>query len=297
MSRPRNELRDRAADTAARAVLRSLGALPYERRVPAAGALLARVIGPAAGWTARARENLAAAFPEMSGAERAALARDVCDNAGRSIAEMYAGDAFIDRLAGVALTGEGVSALLAARDAGRPIVAVSGHFGNHNAARAAMTAHGLDLGSLYKPMRNPLFNAHYEEAMAVMGGQIFPRDRRGMGVMLRHLRKGGMVAILFDLHVGDGLPIPFFGRPAQTTLAPAELANRYDALLVPVYAIRNPDGMTFTIRVGPEAPSGEPAERMQWLTSDLETLVRAHPAQWFWIHRRWKEPSGAARRR
>ena len=297
MARPRNELRDRAADLAARGVLRSLAALPYERRIPAAGALLARLIGPAAGWTARARENLAAAFPDMPVAERFRLASQVCDNAGRSIAEMYAGKAFLDRLSDLTLTGEGVPALLHARDSGRPIVGVTAHFGNYNAARAAMVSHGLDLGALYKPMRNPLFNAHYEEAMAALGGQIFPRDRRGMGVMLRHLRKGGMVAILFDLHVGDGAPIKFFGRPARTTLAPAELANRHDALLLPVYAIRNPDGLTFTVRVGPEAPPGKPKARMRWLTRDLEAVVRRHPEQWFWIHRRWKAPSAAARRR
>ena len=297
MARPRNELRDRAADLAARSLLHSLAAFPYERRIPLAGTLLARAIGPAAGWTSRARENLAAAFPEMSPAERAALARRVCDNAGRSIAEMYAGDAFLERVSDLRLTGDGAPALREARDAGRPIVGVTAHFGNYNAARAAMVSHGLDLGALYKPMRNPLFNAHYEEAMASLGGQIFPRDRRGVAVMLRHLRKGGMVAILFDLHVGDGVPIDFFGRPAQTTLAPAELANRHDALLLPVYAIRNPDGMTFTVRVGPEAPAGEPENRMRWLTEDLEGVVREHPDQWFWIHRRWKAPSGAARRR
>ena len=278
-------------------MLRGLRALPYEQRIPAAGSLFARVIGPATGWTARARENLSLAFPETAETDLRRIARGVCDNAGRSIAEMYAGETFLDRIACTPLTGEGVEVLLAARDAGRPIVGVTAHFGNYNAARAAMVAHGLDLGALYKQMRNPRFNAHYEEAMGALGGQLFPRDRRGMGVMLRHLRKGGMVAILFDLHVGDGTFIPFFGRPARTTLAPAELANRYDALLLPIYGIRKPDGMSFTIRVGPEVPAGDPPDRMRWLTEDLERIVRQQPEQWFWIHRRWKAPSGAGRRR
>ena len=294
MAKARNELRDRAADAAARSVLRALAALPYARRIPAAGALFARAIGPAAGWTARAEANIAAAWPDMPKAERARLARAVCDNAGRSIAEMYSGDDFLARVSGLPLSGEGVPSLLAARDAGRPVVGVTAHFGNYNAARAAVIGHGLDLGALYKPMRNPLFNAHYEEAMAALGGQMFPRDRRGVAVMLRHLRAGGMVAILFDLHVGDGAPIPFFGRPARTALTPAELANRHDALLLPIYGIRDDDGMGFTVRVGSEAPAGEPEARMRWLTEDLETLVRAHPAQWFWIHRRWKDSMGAS---
>ena len=297
MAKARNVWRDRAADSAARTVLAGLSALPYDRRIPAAGALFARVIGPAAGWTGRAEDNLTAAFPDLSPADRTRLARAICDNAGRSVAEMYAGEAFLRRVSGLPLSGEGVAALLAARDAGRPVVGVTAHFGNYNAARAAVIGHGLDLGALYKPMRNPLFNAHYEEAMAALGGQMFPRDRRGVAVMLRHLRGGGMAAILFDLHVDDGAPIPFFGRPALTALTPAELANRHDALLLPVYGIRDESGMGFTIRVGPEAPSGEPLDRMAWLTADLEALVRTHPDQWFWIHRRWKAASAAGRPR
>ena len=297
MAKPRNELRDRVLDGGARALLRGLGALPYDRRIPAAGALFRTAIGPATGWAARARKNLAAALPDLPAAERARIAREVCDNVGRSIAEMYAGDDFLARVARLPLTGDGAEALIAARDAGRPVVGVTAHFGNYNAARGAIIGHGLDMGSLYKPMRNPLFNAHYEDAMAALGGPMFPRNRRGVAAMIRHLRTGGMVALLADLHVGDGVPIPFFGRPAMTALTAAELANRYGALLVPFHGIRAPDGMGFTVRIGPEAPPGEPEARMRWLTADLEALVRAHPAQWFWIHRRWKAASGAARRR
>ena len=294
MAKPRNPTRDRLLDGGARALLRALDALPYDRRIPAAGSLFARLIGPGAGWTARARANLALSLPALPDTERARIARAVCDNVGRSIAEMYAGDAFLDRVSDLPLVGEGAEALIAARDAGRPVVGVTAHFGNYNAARGAIIGQGLDMGSLYKPMRNPLFNAHYEDAMAALGGPMFPRNRRGVAAMVRHLRTGGMVALLADLHVGDGVPIPFFGRPAMTALTAAELANRYDALLVPFHGIRAPDGMGFTVRIGPEAPAGEPEARMRWLTADLEGLVRAHPAQWFWIHRRWKTASGAA---
>ena len=275
-------------------VLRGLQTLPYGRRIPAAGKIFSRLIGPATGWTARANENLCAAFPDMPEAERQRIARAVCDNAGRSIAEMYAGDAFLSRVAHLPLEGEGATTLLAARDEGRPVVGVTAHFGNYNAARGAIIGHGLDMGSLYKPMRNPLFNEHYEDAMAALGGPMFPRNRRGVASMVRHLKGGRMIAILADLHVGDGAPIPFFGRPAMTALTAAELANRYDALLVPFHGIRNPDGLSFTIRIGPEVPPGTPVERMRALTEDLETLVRRHPEQWFWIHRRWKGASGAA---
>ena len=89
-------------------------------------------------------------------------------------------------------------------------------------------------------------------------------------------------------HAADGAPLTFFGRPARTHLTPAELALRHGAPLIPVHAIRQPDGLTFRVRIGaPVAPA--PAEAMmQALNDDLEALIRTHPEQWFWVHRRWK---------
>ena len=290
MPKPRNDALDRATNGAARALLGALAALPYERRVPAAGRAFARVVGPAAGWLRRAEAHIALAIPEMPTARRREIARASLDNAGRAVAEMYAGDAFLARARGAPLTGAGVAALEAAREAGRPIVGVTGHFGNYNAARAALIARGYDMGAVYRRMANPRFDAHYRQAMEGLGGALFAaRDRAAMAAMLRHLKDGGFLAILFDLHVHRAPVLRFMGRPARTTLTPAELAARQDALLLPIYALRRPDGLGFELQVGPEVPPGPPADRMQWLNDDLEALVRAHPGQWWWVARRWRD--------
>ena len=70
--------------------------------------------------------------------------------------------------------------------------------------------------------------------------------------------------------------------------ASRELAIRYDALIVPVAGIRQPDGLSFKVEVGAPIPHSDPASMMQALNDDLELLVRAHMEQWFWVHRRWK---------
>jgi KDO2-lipid IV(A) lauroyltransferase len=85
-----------------------------------------------------------------------------------------------------------------------------------------------------------------------------------------------------------GEPLTFFGREARTALSAAELALKYDAALVPTYAIRQPDGLTFEIVVEAPIPPGTAAEMTQALNDSLERLVRGHIDQWFWIHRRWK---------
>ena len=288
MARPRNDLADRAVDAALRAGLGLAAALPYEARVRTLGGIVARVLGPAAGWPARIRENLAHAVPDLPPDEVARLARAVPDQAGRTLAELYAGEAFFARARRLPLEGPGAAALEEARRDGRAVVAVTGHFGNYLATGAAMLAAGHDGGGLYRPMRNPHVNRHYAAAMARVAGPMFPQGREGLGGMLRHLRRGGLMVILADLWVHDGPDLAFFGRPAPTTLTPAEMARRYDALMVPFYGIRQPDGLGFELRIGAPIGHGPPEAMMQAFNDDLEGVVRAHMDQWFWVHRRWK---------
>ncbi len=287
MSR-RSAALDGAVDLGARGLIRALRALPYERRVPAMGALTAGVLSRPLGWRARIEANLDHAWPDAPEDLRARIVRGAADNAGRAIIEMYSGEAFLSRVRDLPIGGPGAAAMAEARDAGRPIVLVPGHFGNYNAARASLTGAGYRLGALYRPMRNEAFNAHYVAAMEAMGGALFPRGRAGLGGILKHLRGGGMLAIFADLHVGAGAPLTFFGRRAMTTTTPADLAARFDALLIPCYAIRRPDGLRFDIEVAPPIPPGPPEARMQAVNDDLERQVRARPEQWFWVHRRWR---------
>ena len=288
MARPRNDLADRAVDAALRAGLAAAGALPYERRIPALGALFSRVFGPAAGWPARIRENLALACPDLPPQEVARLRREVPDQVGRTLAELYAGEAFFSRARELPLTGPGAAPLEAARRDGRAVVAVTGHFGNYVAAGAAFLAAGHDGGGLYRPMRNPHVNRHYAAAMAKVAGPMFAQGREGLAGMLRHLRKGGLMVILADLWVHDGPDLTFFGQPARTTLTPAAMARRHDALLLPFYGIRRPDGLTFELHLSAPVEHGPAEAMMQAFNDDLERVVRAHMEQWFWVHRRWK---------
>ena len=296
MARERNDLADRAVDAALRAGLGAARALPYEARVPAVGALVARVAAPLAGWPARIRETLAQARPDLSEPEVRRLQRSVPDHVGRSLAELYAGEAFLSRVRDLPLEGAGVEPIEEAGRQGRPIVAVTGHFGSYDAARAALLARGHRVGGLYRPLSNPHVNRHYVAAISAVAGPAFPRGRGGLAGMIRHLRSGGLLVILSDLWVHDGADLTFFGRPARTALTAAELARRHDALLVPFYGVRRADGLSFELSVHAPIPHGAPEAMMQAVNDDLEAMVRAHMDQWFWVHRRWKPERRRARR-
>ncbi|MCE6961312.1 lysophospholipid acyltransferase family protein [Cereibacter sphaeroides] len=283
-----------AQDRLLRTLIGALLLLPYEWRVPLCGWVMSRLIAPLAGWDRRVRDNLARVMPDLPEAEVRRLMRRVPDNVGRSVIESYSGREFVERAARHPVGGPGLATLEAAHAEGRPVVLVTGHFGNYDASRAALMARGFRIGGLYRPMNNRYFNEHYVRAMAAIGEPIFPRGKQGLAGMLRHLRGGGMLGLLIDVHMRDGAVLQFFGQPAKTALSAAELALKYDAPLVPVYAIRAANGLDFTIRVGEPIPRGTPAEMTQALNDSLEEIVRDHMDQWFWIHRRWRVPARAS---
>jgi KDO2-lipid IV(A) lauroyltransferase len=262
--------------------------VPYRWRVPAMGWLVSRVIAPLAGLRKRIRDNLALTCPELSEAEVARLCRDVPDNAGRTLIELYSGADFIARAHAAPISGEGLAALEKARAEGRPVILITGHFGNYDAARANLFYRGHPMGAIYRRMANPYFNEHYVRAISEIGTPLFEQGRRGMVEMVRHLKSGGIIAILADLHVHGGRELMFFGKPAVTSVVSAELALKYDAELIPIYSVRQPNGLDFAIEVHAPIPHSDPETMTQAVHDDLEALIRRHMDQWFWIHRRWK---------
>ena len=288
---PRIPLRERLIGMALVAPLRVARLLPYRRRVPVMGWITSRLLGPLAGYGQRVRDNLAHVRPDLPEPEVRRLVRRVTDNAGRNMMELYSPEfAEVGRAAPV--RGPGLPILRAARDAGRPAIFVTGHFGSFNAARLAMIEQGFDMGVFYRPMSNRPFNAHYVAAMAAISEPMFEQGRRGMMQMVRHLRGGGVLAILNDLNAQDGVPLDFFGKPALTSLATAEMALKFDAPLLPVWGLRAEDGINFDILVEEPIAHSDPVTMTQEFNDRLEARVREHMEQWFWIHRRWKDGTG-----
>ncbi|MDB6181524.1 lysophospholipid acyltransferase family protein [Paracoccus fistulariae] len=282
-------LLDRIGNAAFLAVIRLAGLLPYDKRIPAVGWLFSSVLAPVAGWRGRVRDNLALARPDLGADEVKALTRQVPDNTGRSVAEIYSGDEFTRRIHEAdPLEGPGLQALEEAFESQRPVIIACAHFGNYDAMRAALSGRGYPVGALYRPMNNEAFNRHYIPAITAIAEPLFPRGRAGLASMLRFLKGGGWLALGFDQYDRHSPELRFFDLPSRTVLTPAELALRYDALLIPVHGIRQPDGLSFRVHVGSPIPEGEPAEMMQALNDDLEMLVRQNMGQWFWVHRRWK---------
>ena len=266
----------------------SLRLLPYGARVGFMGRMMRNLVGPLAGYRARVHDNLNLIWPDLPKARVAQLTHDVLDNVGRTLAELYSPQEFKANVASSTLLGAGLEQVLDAQAQRRGVILVSGHFGNHDIARAVLASKGMAVAALYRPQRNPYFDKHFAATIRAISEPLFPRGRRGLADLVTHLKKGGMLGMLIDQHMSHGAPLTFLGHRALTALSAADLALKYNCLLVPVYGIRHKDGLHFDLLIEPAIPHSTSAEMTQALNNSLEAQVRAHPGQWFWVHRRWK---------
>ena len=285
-------VKDAVQNFLARAILGVALALPYRWRVPLVGWIVSAIVAPLAGWKKRIGDNLSHAMPELSEAERAHIMRAVSNNFGRTLIEIYSGEGFVERARASTVEGPGMAALEEARSKGRPIILVTAHFGNYDAVRGKLSREGYPMGALYRPMRNEAFNAHYVNAISTIAAPVFPTDARGITSLIKHLKAGGVIGIVADVASTKAPVLRFFDRAAHTPLSSAEWALKYDALLLPVFGIRQADGFTFAILVEKPIPHSTAEEMMQRYNDVVERVAREHPDQWFWIHKRWKLRKG-----
>ena len=288
---PQPSFRHRLEDRATGAIIGFMRLLPYRWRVPAMGWFSRVVLGPLA-MNARTRENLKFVFPDLPRAEVNRICRDVADNFGRSVIEIHSGAEFARFAATLPIGGPGLAALDEANASGRPVILVSAHFGNYDAWRAGLTARGFRVGGLYKPMKNPAANARYVKTIENVAKPLFPRGNEGMADMIRFVRSGGMLGLLGDHKIATGEVLDFLGKPALTATSAAKMALKYNALMVPLFATRNPDGLSFTIEVEEPIPHSDAITMTQELNDRTAARVRGNMGQWFWLHRRWKDVPG-----
>ncbi|WP_435228807.1 lysophospholipid acyltransferase family protein [Pseudopelagicola sp. nBUS_20] len=270
-----------------RGFLWAINQLPYDQRLHLSGLVASRIISPLTGTRRRIRNNLALVMPELPKAKSQQIVRGVPYHMGRTLIEFYSPIEFSKRIHKLKFSGAGLAAIEQAQSEGRGVMLITGHIGNYEAINAAFVGKGYQIGGLYKRMSNPYFNEHYVAAMAAIGEPLFERSRRGMAAMVRYLRSGGMVGLILDQRMNDAPVLKFMGKPARTAVSAAEMALKYNSLIVPCYAIRDAQG-AFEISIEEPLEHTTPEIMTQKLNDSLEAQVRANPEQWMWTHNRWK---------
>jgi len=280
-----------------------LGALGFARWLPnrpgrALGRSLARLAARLRPRElARARRNLALAFPELDTAARESLLAASVVRLGENLVDILAVPRILAGALPVVEEGPSVVAAVAALAAeGRGVLLLTGHLGCWELmggwlARELAAVGVGPLGVVTGTVRNPPIDRLLQDRRRQLGMRVLPREE-GAAPLLRLLRAGGVAAVLLDQRTrASNLAVPFFGRPAPTPVGLARIALRGRIPILPVAIARQEDGPGHrVVHLPPLAVAGRSeADLLADCNGALEELIRRNPAEWVWFHRRWAD--------
>lgn len=189
--------------------------------------------------------------------------------------------------------------VLKAMASGRPVLLLSGHYGNWEMAVSVFGLFGFPMGLVARDLDNPLLHRWFQKFRRYTG-HVQIGKKGGSTLMVKQLDQRGSLALLGDQDAGgSGIFVEFFGRPASTHKSIGLLAMEYQALICVGYARRlstKTEHGWFRFELGceevidPRDHDGPDALReiTQRYTAALERVIRRAPEQYFWVHRRWK---------
>lgn len=247
------------------------------------GGKVMELIGPKLKASKTARKNLKLCFPSKSDEEIDAIAVGMWNNLGRIIGEapriIHMGSKEWRRR---------VKMLKEFKNFKKSGIYISGHIGNFELAAKISIEEKQNLNLVYRPTNNKYVNRLIRLLRERGGNRLIPKGRSGLIQILDVLDKGGNIGMLVDQRMNEGINTKFFGMDAKTTSLPAKLAIKYQ---IPIYIgfMKREKACKFTIHfkeLKPK-PNEDPAVVTQKINDILETWIREHPEQWFWVHRRW----------
>lgn len=293
----KSQLRKRIEVTLGMAVVRLLRAIAcagsHKRALRVAGGLGRVFHFLFFWWRSTARENLRRAFPEWSEREVRRCARLVFVNLAKTVFEFLRSRNIGDDEFRTLVRFHGAEHLAAARNAGKPLVLIAAHYDNWEWLGRRIVLEGFPLTVVARAQDDPRLTALVNETRAVHGYRVVDRsDVRGA---MRALRRNEVLGILPDQNTAEsGAFVEFFGRQASTAVGPYRLARRSGAGLVLALSRRAPDDTHdgYILPLDVPAPTGDDeadeVAGMQAITKAIEAWIRVEPAQWLWVHKRWR---------
>jgi Kdo2-lipid IVA lauroyltransferase/acyltransferase len=184
---------------------------------------------------------------------------------------------------------------------GKGVILVSAHFGNFPLLLGALAVKGYKVGGIMRPMRDPRVEKIFLKKRDKFGVKTIYSQPRNTCVnnTIQALRSNEIVFIPIDQNFGTGgVFVNFFGKKAATATGPIVFAQRTKAALVPCFILRQKDDrhkIIFEPAIDLQVSSNSEDTiliNIQRLTDIIERYICNYPAEWGWIHRRWKsQPS------
>jgi KDO2-lipid IV(A) lauroyltransferase len=153
----------------------------------------------------------------------------------------------------------------------------------------------FNIGAIYRPLNNIFLNPIME---FIRKKYICPiqieKSSAGTRRLIKHISTKNPLALMIDQRLSSSIHVPFFNQPATTTTTPAQLAIKYDALLVPVFLKRlKKTNYEFFIEEPLEVKKTNNYEKDIFnitaiMNKKIEEFIKVDPASWLWSHDRWK---------
>lgn len=171
---------------------------------------------------------------------------------------------------------------------GRGVIAVSAHFGNWYWPVVCAAMEGFKVNVIVRPLDNPRLNGLMNRVFERWGIRVIPR-RRAVVAALAALRRGETVALMVDQNAAvDGRFVPFFGVPASTMQGMALLRRGSGAEVVAIHSRRVSSRHHVQMDWLKDLPMDDEA-MLTGVNRHFEGIIRAHKADYFWLHPRWKK--------
>jgi len=260
------------------------------------GGKIAELIGPVTKFDKTAKKNLQKIFPKLSFQQINTIKKNMWNNIGRNAAELIFArnlDPYSDKKSRFKIVGEKYLDMLTNNDKGA--IFFSAHIGNWEIGPLLMTKRGEEVTSIYRHANNP-----YTEKIIqrLRKGICYyaPKGPQGAKILFSTLRQKKYAAILADQKLNEGESINFFGFPAKTATAIAELSIKLSVPIIPVH-VERVKGVKFIYII--EKPIDPPDQKLKHkekvlfilskINKKIEKWIIKKPEQWLWIHNRWEK--------
>lgn len=245
-------------------------------------------------------ENLTMAFPEKTSEEIKQLSKEVYIELSKTISEilfMFVGKFDIDNvITNKEEIKEKINDLV--ENSPNGIVLTTAHFSNWELLAHFLARHGLPMLVIGREGNNKLIEKNITIPFRNKYGNQATSKDKAMLAMAKALKKGNTVGLLIDQKTAyqNSVTINFFGRPATATNSVAMLKLKFDPIVIPIFIARQSDGMYKVIMNKPvDYTANEIQDKEKKIeamtlkyTQAIEDIIREYPAQWFWMHNRWR---------
>ena len=260
------------------------------------GEIIGKYFGPLFRKRTIAKKNILIAFPNFNEKSINEMIDRMWKNIGRIFGEYIHINKFsiIDNSKKkIVFTNRNDAEILKKNN--KPIVFFSGHFANFELMAKCLQELGFNIGAIYRPLNNIFLNPIME---FIRKKYICPiqieKGSNGTKKLIKHISNNNPLALMIDQRLSSSIRVPFFDQPATTTITPAQLAIKYDALLVPVFLKRlEKTNFEFFIEEPLMINRTNDYDKdifniTQIMNIKIEEFIKRDPAHWLWSHDRWK---------